>query len=42
MTEEIMEALNGQVFGVWRCTGILDAGRIRDGRGRFHQSEKHW
>ena len=26
-----------------RCrAGILDAGRIRDGRGRFHQSEKHW
>ena len=45
MTEEIMEVLNGQVFGVWFLIGAalvfwMQAG-FGDGGGRFYQSEKH-
>ena len=41
MTEEIMNAISSEVYGVWFLIG-LDAGRFRDGGGRIYQSEKYW
>jgi len=36
MTEEILSAVDGQLFAVW----FLDAGRIRNGGDRIYQSQK--
>ena len=41
MTEEISGVIFGVWFLNWSSTGILDAGRFCNGRGRFYQSKKY-
>ena len=43
MTSEILDAISGEVYGVWFLIGaalVLDAGRICDGRDRIYQSKE--
>ena len=38
--QEILSAVDAELFGVWFLIGFLDAGRFCNGRNRIHKSKE--